>query len=462
MSDGWPLSTRQEWFMNEYRRLGSGSLELARYHLAHAITISPTPKLVDFESAINRLVERHAILQWVFLWSPDGDRPLARQAPSAPIFTILDADENDEAFQRRLTTDARREFDLSSGPLFEVIAYRRPGDCVVLLMRVHHLVADGASLVIILRSLLADVFGFGGIFQESEPFSRFVQWQQQMLQGEEGRRLEEFWLSELSDLPAPLALPYDRNAGTGPAVHVQRLLDPACFKAVHQLAEGAGVSAFRLCLAAYVLLIHSFDGADDIPVSLASAARPRREFMNTVGWFSDTLVLRAQIDPGESFVELARRLSRNMDLILEYDGYPLDLIASRLAHLFPGRRSCLDQVAFSTIVPDPRSSHSVGDLLASTEDTVTQIGAYRIETIPISIPSSSRHEISFRMLDRGQKIYLSSILDSARFSRERAAQIVESYLRLIQDAAQDAHIPIRELVGRCGYSNRKASIASNP
>lgn len=448
------VSARQAWLLRQYERSRPGDLRLARYHVAHAVEIAPPPDLDLVEAELARLFETYEVLRWTFERDSTG-APRAKLGALPPLLQRRPAPTDEAAFQAQLLTDARAEFDLVDGPLFQALAYVRSPGQVVLLLRAHHLIVDGASLIILMRSLLAGVFGLETHFRVGPPYADWVAWQQTFLKSADGERLLDYWLAELSDLPPPLALPYDVSGGgreAVAAVRVQRTLDAELVSLVRDAAASLKIISFRFYLAAYAVLIHAVSGVADAPVSLASAARSRLEFIETVGWFNDTLVLREPIMPDDSFASFANRLARTLDRTLQHDGYPLHLIAERLNEMAPNQPTCLDEAAFSMIAPNPRTDHEIGNLASALAGTSASLGKHVVRTWPVSIPYASPHQISIRILERPDTTYLSASFNASRFSGAAAERLVSSFERLLHlvSAAPDASLAqtIERLAGK--------------
>lgn len=442
------VSARQAWLLKQYERSRPGDLRLARYHVAHAVEIAPPPDLDAMEAVLARLFETYQVLRWTFDRDAAG-RQRAKLGAMPPLLERRPAPVDDEAFEAQLLADARAEFDLARGPLFQALAYERSPERIVLLLRAHHLIIDGASIIILMRALLAGVFGLEMGFRVGPPYAEWVEQQHAFLNSAEGERLLDFWLAELSDLPPPLRLPYDLAGDERvavPAVKVQCSLDADAVALVRQAAASLGIGAFRVYLAAFAVLVHALSGADDAPVSLASAARNRLKFVETVGWFNDTLVLREPILPDDSFASFANRLAQRLDGALQHDGYPLHLITERLEEMAPNQATCLDEAAFSMIAPNPRTDHQIGDLASALAGTSAHVGKHVVRTWPVSIPYASPHQISFRILERPATTYVSASFNANRFSAPKGERIVAAFQRVLRSLCAEPNAPLAHVV----------------
>ncbi|MGZ5053614.1 MAG: non-ribosomal peptide synthetase [Methylobacter sp.] len=112
--------------------------------------------------------------------------------------------------------------------------------------------------------------------------------------------------SRLADAPT-LELPTDRPR---PVVQsflgaTQQLnLSPDLTEGLKALSRREGVTLFMTLLAAFQVLLHRYSGQDDIVVGTLNAERSRLELEGLIGFFANTLILRADLSGNPSFLEL--------------------------------------------------------------------------------------------------------------------------------------------------------------
>jgi len=119
--------------------------------------------------------------------------------------------------QKRITEAARQRFDLSDGPLFRVYLFRRSDQDYLLLLAVHHVVADLWSLGLLLTKLseiyTAEVRNTPPKLPPlSVQYADYLGWEEEFLKSEEGERQWRYWQKQLGgdlpflDLPADIPL----------------------------------------------------------------------------------------------------------------------------------------------------------------------------------------------------------------------------------------------------------------
>ena len=148
-------------------------------------------------------------------------------------------------------------------------------------------------------------------------YADFATWQREWLQGDALEAELGFWRQRLAGAPAVLALPADRP---WPAVQsfrgagVPLRLRASVLGGFRRLAQRAGVTSFMLLLAGFQALLARWTGQSDICVGAPVAGRAQVETEELIGFFANTLVLRADLAGEPTMLEL---LARVRDGVLE-------------------------------------------------------------------------------------------------------------------------------------------------
>src|SRR5262249_26124977 len=140
------LSFAQErlWFLDQ---LEPGN---PFYNVPLALSLKGGLAVSALENSINAVVQRHEVLRTTFP-AVDG-RPVQMVADAVtitlPVVDLSDLSENLRGGEanRLIVSEAREPFDLAQGPLLRTRLLRFCPDEHVLLFTIHHIVADGWSL----------------------------------------------------------------------------------------------------------------------------------------------------------------------------------------------------------------------------------------------------------------------------------------------------------------------------
>ncbi|MDN4546617.1 non-ribosomal peptide synthetase [Pseudomonas sp. C32] len=267
-------------------------------------------------ASFQQLIERHESLRTRFF---ERDGVALQQVIAAGDFNLQMIDISDlpmaerEARAQQIREDeAHTQFDLEKGPLLWVTLVRLDDEDHQLLVTMHHIIADGWSL-----NVLIDEFSrLYAAASQGQPatlaplptqYADYGSWQRQWLAQGEGERQLAYWKAQLGDEHPTLSLATDHPRSAQPqhsaARHTVRL-DSALSAAIRRTAQAHESTSFMLLLAAFQTLLHRYSGQRDIRIGVPNANRPRLETQGLIGFFINTQVLRAEVDPRLPFVEL--------------------------------------------------------------------------------------------------------------------------------------------------------------
>ncbi|WP_158612977.1 non-ribosomal peptide synthetase [Nocardiopsis sp. Huas11] len=312
-----PLSFAQQrlWFL--HRMDGPNP----SYNIPFSVRLTGRLDTAALSAALGDLVARHESLRTLF---PDEDgtpRQVIVPDPAVP-FTVVDTAPDE--LPGPLSEAARYAFRLEDEIPVRATLFRLGEDEHVLLVLVHHIAADGASVLPLLADLdLAYRARLSGRAPDREPvavqYADYALWQRELLNETPGGPLAEqvgFWSRALAGLPDELPLPTDRPrpAVAGRAAGEVRLrIDPETHRALRGLARSTDTSLFMVFQAALAALLTRLGAGTDIPLGAPVAGRGDDALEDLVGFFVNTLVLRTDTSGDPGFRELLRRV-RDFDL----------------------------------------------------------------------------------------------------------------------------------------------------
>ena len=289
------------------------------YNNPLAVRLSGELKKGALERTLTEIVRRHEVLRTTFR-TTNGEPVQVVTAPTRIRLPEVDLSELDvveqEATAHRLAQqEAVEAFDLSCGPLLRVKLLRlKPREHVVLLT-MHHIIADGWSMGVFINEVAtlyrAYYEGRESPLPELEvQYADVAIWQRDWLQGEALERQLRYWEEQLRGA-ATLELPVDR-----PRAPLRRhrgathsfTLGAELSEALAQLSRREGSTLFMTVLAAFQSLLSRYCGQSDIVVGTDIANRHHRELEPLIGFFVNQLVLRTQVNAGDTFRELLARV----------------------------------------------------------------------------------------------------------------------------------------------------------
>ena len=328
------------------------------YNVPAAIHLKGTLNRSALERSLQEIVRRHAALRTRFT-TVDG-QPVQVVEPNANVelavvnLQAVAISERDRIQQQLATTEAQRPFNLTTDSLLRVTLLHFDAAESVLLLTMHHIVADGWSLGILIREL---GYFYTAFVEERSPtlpplpiqYADFARWQHNWLQGEVLEQQLSYWRQQLQDLPV-LELPSDRPR---PAVQTYRgatypvHISPTLSQALETFSQQSGASLFMTLLAAFQTLLYRYTGQEDIAIGSPIANRHRSEVEGLIGFFVNSLVMRSDLSGNPTFRELLEQVRQVALGAYEHQDLPFEKLVEELDPDRDLSRNPLFQVAFA-------------------------------------------------------------------------------------------------------------------
>lgn len=310
-----PLSFAQQrlWFLNQLEP------NSPQYNIPMAVRLHGKLDVDALTRAFDYLVARHESLRTTFA-SANGEPIQAISQTGKFDFDQVDLSklsslEREEKVLQLCTSQAQRIFDLSLGPLFAVLLVRLSADESVLMLTMHHIIADGWSIDVIIKDIMGAYEACRNGAQPSLPelkfqYGDYALWQREWLDHDSLHGQLDYWQQQLRELPL-LELPTDRPrpplqtyAGASQTFEVP----PEVTAELRALSRREGVTLFMTLLTGFGVLLNRHTGQEDIPIGTPIANRTQREIESLIGFFANTLVMRVDFSGNPTVRELLKRV----------------------------------------------------------------------------------------------------------------------------------------------------------
>ncbi len=308
------------------------------YTIAFALRLRGPVRRDALARGLQALAARHEVLRTGFTSAAADGEAQAFDGAALPELEWVDLSsgplaEREQAVRRMLDALARHRFDLAQPPLCRARLIRCADDEHVLAIAVHHIVADDASLALMVREL-GLTYRDGGEARQAPPALQYAD----MAAWMNGRDLSAelaWWRRTLVDPPPPLALPRragaDAAAAHGPAARLDLHVDAALAGQLQALARQCGATLYGAMLAAFAVVLARYAGTRDLLIATPVANRRHPASQDLIGLFVNTVPLRIALRADDTAETL---LSRLRDMLLDtwaHEALPLD----RLLELLP-------------------------------------------------------------------------------------------------------------------------------
>ncbi|MBD1937334.1 non-ribosomal peptide synthetase [Microcoleus sp. FACHB-68] len=413
-----PASFAQQrlWFLH---RLVPGN---PFYNVGCALRLTGTLDLAALQQTFNEIVRRHETLRTTFI-TIEG-QPMQAIAPCLNVSIAiaplqhLPATERETAAQRRVKAEFERPFNLTAGPLIRVTLLQMDAAESLLMLNLHHIVADGWSMGVLIREIgtLYSAFAAKDAELSHSPalpelpiqYADFAEWQREWLRESVQETQLAYWRRQLDGIGV-LNLPTDRPR---PAVPTYRgakqlwVLPPALSEALEALSSRQGVTLFITLLAAFQTLLYRYTGTEDIAVGSPIAGRNRSEIESLIGFFVNSLVLRTNLSGNPTFLELLSRVKEVALGAYAHQDLPFEKLVEELHPERDLSRNPLFQIAFS---------------LQNTPVEALELPGLNLKLFEFD-PGTAKLDLEFHLWQdleglKGQVVYSTDLFEATTISR---------------------------------------------
>ena len=431
-----PVSFAQQrlWFLEQ---LAPGN---PFYNVPTAVRLTGLLNLAALEQTFNEIVRRHEALRTTFRML-DG-QPVQAIAPKLtlplPVVDLqLSVIEREAAVERLTTKELQQSFDLAQGPLLRVQLLQLDSSEHILLLTLHHIVADGWSIGVLLRELgtLYTAFATGQPSPLTElpiQYADFAHWQRQWLQGEVLATQLAYWQQQLDGCAPSLALPTDRPRPTRPTFRGARqslMLPQELAKAIAALSEREGVTLFMTLLAAFQTLLYRYTGQEDISIGSPIANRNRSEIEGLIGFFVNSLVLRTDLSGNPTFRELLRRVREVALGAYAHQDLPFEKLVEELQPERDLSRNPLFQIVFA---------------LQNTPSETLELPGLKLSPLDLE-PGTARFDLEFQLVECLDTLGVVVTYSTDLFESSTIAQMLEHFQALLNSIVTDSEQRITDL-----------------
>ena len=367
-----PISHAQRrlWFLD---RLEPGN---PVYNIPVAVRLRGALDRGALESALQAIIDRHDALRTTF--AVENGEPVQVVHDALAFALPVERVADEPGLTARLQAEARRAFDLAKGPLLRAILLARADDDQVLLLTLHHIVADGWSLGVLVEE-------FSELYRaraaQRSPaladlpiqFADFTDWQNTVLADEAAARELAAWQQHLAGAPTALELPADfRRPATQSyrGALLARTLPVELTAPLQALARREGATLFMTLLAAFETLLSRWSRQEEWLIGTPVAGRTHSETEQLIGFFVNTLVLRVDLAGDPTFTEVLARTKRECLAAFGRQDTPFDRVVDAVQPARDRSRTPLFQVYF-TLQNAPRRELALPGLQAAVIDVDT-------------------------------------------------------------------------------------------
>ncbi len=416
----------------------------AAYNLPMAVRLNGPLNLQALQEAFDRMVERHESLRTHLQAQGDQLRQVVLPPSTAAIVRRdlgpLPPAEREAQVSAVAEAEAQAPFDLLQGPLWRVQLLHLNVEEHVLLLTLHHIVADGWSLNVLIQEFVQLYDAACNQTDAALPalpiqYRDYALWQRSWLEAGEQARQLAYWQAKLGDDHSPLELPLDYPRPAVPSHRGARLelqVPPALVERIADLAKAQGATLFMVLLASFKLLLQRYSGQPAIRVGVPVANRHRAEVEGLIGCFINTQVLHTEIDP---LIDVAELLRRVKDTALGAQAHQ-DLPFERLVEALDLDRSSGHSPLFQVLFNHQAAIADAGQIRLGSGLSLEKVTLQK---------HSARFDLALDTYESAGRLHAVFTYAQELFAPHSVAAMSQHWLALLEALAADSGVRVGEL-----------------
>lgn len=430
-----PMTSAQQrlWFLQRYT--GSSSL----YNMPIFLRLQGVLDLQAMEKAFAGVFNRHELLRTHFYQAEEGFflRLKATEAFKLNVVDLTGIDLQAQRLQTLLQEMTDYSFDLEQGELIQLRLIKLAEDDYVLATCAHHIITDGWSVNVFMRDFAA----FYQAELKQEPvilpalpiqFADYAVWQQQLLDSDAGEQDLAFWQAYLKEVPYFLELPTDfkrpKTVQHQGALY-EFTVEASCKQSLLALAKTQQVSVFVLLLSAFAVLLARYSGQRKLLIGTPFAGRNYKELEDLIGFFVNSLPIKAECSYALSFIELLQQTQQSFLAVSSRQQVPFEKILDAVQPERNESYSPLFQVMF-TYMNEAAGANALADL--------------SVQLIPAA-RASAKFDLTLSIQEQDQ--FLSGLIeyDTDLFAAATIERMMSAYLNILRTVALQPDVSIEQI-----------------
>ncbi|MGW9206026.1 amino acid adenylation domain-containing protein [Embleya sp. NPDC055664] len=427
--DVWPLTPMQSGLL--FHTMLTGSASFDAYHMQLTFHLSGEVDPERMRAAGQALLDRHPNLGAAYAANRSGEwRQVVPRRVELPWqhldLSTLDTPRRDAELKRFLTADHGTYFDPATPPLLRLSLIKSAADRWELVLTAHHILFDGWSVPLLMKELprLYAAAGDGTALPPVRGYRDFLSW----LARQDRRAAADAWAAELAGIEEPTLLVPDapadgHSAGIG---LIEVPLSPQAARDLARTAAELGVTAGTLLHGAWAVLLAGLTGRQDVVFGTTVSGRPPElaEIDSMVGLFINTLPVRVDCAPGRTPRDILTGLHRRQGALLDHQHHGLLDIQQDL-----GLSTLFDTMV--VLESFPVDSAAISEATSAAGMRITGLSPLSGVHYPMAVVALAEPHLQVAVQYQNHL-----------FDRERAADIVAAYARILRRLTEDLDTPV--------------------
>ncbi|MEP0264422.1 amino acid adenylation domain-containing protein [Dokdonia sp.] len=415
------------------------------YAVPNSIHLQQKINVVNFKQAVYSTIERHESLRTVFRINDEGQIRqyiLDQEAINFTVdfFDFRTLEKKNEQVKIVTRNDIEKPFDIGQGPLLRVYLFQLAESEFIFYCNIHHVISDSWSLDILFKDIFAFYSSFElGVKNElpalNIQYKEYAAWQNEQLDKGLFKKEEAYFKDTFSgELPV---LDFT-NSKTRPAVRtvsgfaLKSYLSKETTTMFKTLCSDNGGSVFMGLLAVWNVLLYKYTNSKDIVIGTSVAGRDHADLKGQIGCYINSLPLRNQLDPEQTFNAFFDIVKENTLSALDCQFYPF----SHLLELINYKKDMSRSPLF--------------DVMLLLQNAVDNSNKYNVDKTQINEikelgATSALTDLDINFIEEGDYLCCHLVYNIDVFESEYVTDLLMHFKQLIEEIVLNPNMPIKEI-----------------
>jgi iturin family lipopeptide synthetase B len=420
----YPLSSAQarQYFLQQLEPESTG------YNMSAVVRLEGELDKGRIENTFRHLIQRHESFRTTF--ETEDNRTLQKIHDSARMeleYYDLTVDGNRDtetvnADNESIIREFIRPFDLSRAPLLRAGLVKTGKNTHHLMVDMHHIISDGASIGILLKEFAA-LYGNEQLPLLKLQYKDYSQWQHREESTEILGKQEKYWQERMEGEIPQLQLPTDFPRPPVQSMEgktITKNMEPRYVEMIERIAREEGITHFMVMLSIYEIFLHKVTNQEDIIIGTPVEGRRHADLEPIIGMFVNTLPIRTNPKGGKTVKTLLGETKERILEAYENQEYQYEDIVEQVGVKRDTSRNPLFDTMFSYRDED------------QSADGITAITG--LKQTPHQIPrETAKFDLTLTVLENKDHLQM-SMEYSTRLFREETIQGYFEYIKAIMEA----------------------------
>ena len=317
------------WYMEEFFK-GSNI-----NNICGNITINETVDFKKLKDAINIFIHSNDCFNIRILL--DNNVPKQYLCEFGNLdFDIININSKDEiiSIEKEMVSQT---FNIIDSPLFAFKLFKLPNGHGGVVMNIHHIISDAATIAIIstgVAKIYSNLMKNFNLDIETSSYIDYINSEKNYLKSEKFKKDEQYWNEKFETIPEVASLPSSlKNKNTTYSSDSKRIsfvLNKNIVDKIRELCSKEKISVYNFFMALYSLYIGKVSNLDDFVIGTPILNRTNFKEKHTPGMFISNVPFRINLDDNLTFNNFVSNIANDTLGMLRHQKYPYQYLLKNL------------------------------------------------------------------------------------------------------------------------------------